>query len=319
MQCLRCSYIQFKSTPKCANCGYDFKKLKSSALVEAENVFTIFATVGAGAAFSDTSHETGFQQDSPSGDMEGMDNGMDASELYNSPEDALADLNTAHVDEFGDFKLDLTETNEPDSESWNIGATLTEDLSATTNPVSEDFMKEADLETGDFEVQGLGFDFNDDLAQADAAESTDAPTADEESPETNEFFLPDPVENSADDANEISLETEATGTDLESEAEPEYDSPIGLNIPEIELDSTPDIELGSTPEITIEQSPEVEPGPAPEVESDPVPELEGLQLDLDTVSLEVEPVQEDQPKAPDTPLEGLELEMDPDEESPSDR
>jgi len=333
MQCLRCSYIQFKSFSKCANCGYDFKKLKSSALVEAENTFTIFATAGAEAraAFNDTSDETGYQPESPN------------SEFYDTSQNTLADLNESHVDEFGNFKLDLSETNGPDSESWNIGATLAEDLSETTSPVSEDFMKEADLDTGDFEVQGLGFDLNDDLGQTETEESNEAATAKEASPETNDFFLSDSEENSADDAGEISLETELTSDDIEPEAEPASEAPVALNVPEIELDSTPEItlepspeleldstpeltlepspevELDSTPEITLEPSPEVEPDPTPEIKPDPTPELDELQLDLKTDSLEIEPVQKDQPTAPETPLEDLELKMDTDEESTPDR
>lgn len=286
MQCSRCSYIQFKSSPKCGNCGYDFKKLKSDALAEVENSFTIFATAGAGVNGS-SSIEDDYPQESSMADGEGLSTEMDSVDSYDSSEGEFQ--NEMDGDRFADFELDLSEADGSDTEGWNIGATLAEDLSETPGADSEDFREDADLETGDFEVQGLGFDLE--ATPTEPELSNDAEVADEASPESDEFFLPDESEqNSEDDSNEITLETELPVKDIETE--------------DIEVESEPSIELT-----------------APEIELNPAIELDGLQLDLETDSPKIEPVSEEQPKSPESALDGLELTMDSteDEEVPNEK
>ncbi|VAX28132.1 hypothetical protein MNBD_NITROSPINAE05-935 [hydrothermal vent metagenome] len=309
MQCSRCSYIQFRSSSKCANCGYDFKKLKSGNVAEVENTFTIFATAGAvaGSDFNETAAaglDEGYQEESATTDMEG-------TELYGSPSDEHE--NQSEDDHFGDFALDLSEADNPDSEGWNIGATLTEDLSATTNADPDDFLKDADLETGEFEVQGLGFDFNADSSQTEPEVSDDdAPgntqATNEASPELDDFFLPDEP-----DSDEISLETELPDSDMEAETEPTYEEPVELKVPVVEL---PISEIEPTvPEVKLTVS-EAEPT-APEVELHSSIELENLSLNLETDFSKVEPATEEQPKSPEASLDGLELRMDSDEDESS--
>jgi hypothetical protein len=311
MQCSRCSYIQFRSSSKCANCGYDFKKLKSSSFAEVENTFTIFATAGAGvgADFNETPTglDEGFQEESATADMEG-------TELYDSPSDELG--NQSEGNGFEDFALDLSEADNPDSEGWNIGATLTEDLSEPTNVDQESVLEDADLETGDFEVQGLGFDMNADSSQTEPEVSDDdVPDNEASSEEMNDFFLPDESDaDSADDSDEISLETELPISDTEQETEPSYEEPVALKVPEIEL-SVSEVEP-TAPEVKLTVS-EAEPT-APEVELHSSFELEGPSLNLETDSPTVEPETEEQPKSPEASLDGLELKMDSSEDESSD-
>ena len=274
MQCSRCSYIQFKSSSKCANCGCDFKKLKSNVHAEAENTFTIFATVGAeaGAVSGNASVETAedFQQESPVTDTDG---------LYDSPSEELTDHNETDVENLGDFELDLSDADGPDSESWDIGATLTGDLSESTSVASENHLKDEDLEAGEFEVQGLGFDLK--------ADPTDTEETKEADPELDDFFLPEPEpEQILDtDSDEITLETELPIGDTESDREQTSQAPVDLEAPEIELN--------------------------------PTIELEELQLNMETDSLKIEPKQADDPStAPEASLDGLELKMDSDEDAP---
>jgi hypothetical protein len=257
--------------------------LKSNALAEAENTFTIFAAVGAeaGAGYGNTSQgtEEDYQQESSVTDMEG-------TELYDSRREELADQNESHVDNFGDFALDLSEADDPDSEGWNIGATLTGDLSETTGVASEDFMKDADLENGDFEVQGLGFDLNTGLDQSDTEAETegsnDLAIDEEESPELEDFFLPDSDKDSPVESSEITLETELTIEDNEPETEQTSETPVDLKDSEIELS--------------------------------PTLELEELQLDLETDSVETKPMENDLPADPEAPAEEIELKMDTSED-----
>jgi hypothetical protein len=267
MQCSRCSYIQFKSSSKCANCGYDFKKQKSNVHADADNTFTIFATVGAAAVSGNAPVETteDFQQESPMPDMNG---------LYDSPSDELTDHNETDVESFEDFELDLSDANGPDSESWDIGATLTGDLSESASVASEDYLKDEDLETGETEVQGLGFDLN--------ADPTDTELTKEADSEMDDFFLPEPEQNLDTDSGEITLETELPIENTESDQEQTSQTSVELEAPEIELN--------------------------------PTIELEELQLDLETDAQEVEPKQADPSPAPEASLEGLELKMDSDED-----
>jgi len=301
MQCSRCSYIQFKSSSKCGNCGYDFKNLKSDALAEVENTFTIFATAGAGADLSDSSTaiEDGFPQKSSLTDGEGLSTEMESAELYDSPPGEFQ--NEMDGDSFADFELDLSEADGPDSEGWNIGATLTEDLSETPSADSEDFLKDADLETGGFEVQGLGFDLE--ATPTESELSNDVEVTNEASPESDDFFLPDKSgQNSADDANEITLETELPVEHIETE--------------DIEAEPEPSVELTVVPEVeSTVQKVELT---APEIELNPAIELDGLQLDLETDSPKIEPVTEEQPQSPEAALDGLELTMDSSEDEASD-
>jgi hypothetical protein len=301
MQCSRCSYIQFRLSSKCANCGHDFKKLKSSNVAEVENTFTIFATAGAGVGsdFNETTTglDEGFQEGSQTADMEG-------TELYDSPSDELESQNDDNG--FEDFALDLSDADGPNSEGWNIGATLTGDLSEATNANQEDFPKDSELETGEFEVQGLGFDFNADSAEAsDDNVSGNVEATNEASPEQEDFFLPDEPD-STDDSNEISLETELPDSSMEPDTEPTYEEPIELTVPEVELTVSEAESTVSEVELT-----------APEVEMHPSIELEELSLDLETDSPAIEPTTEEQPKSPEASLDGLELKMDSSEdESP---
>jgi hypothetical protein len=275
MQCSRCSYIQFKSSSKCANCGYDFKKSKSNALAEAENTFTIFATAGAVAGNASQGTEESFPHESAITDRED-------AELYDSPYEGLTDQNESHVDNLGDFALDLSEAAGPDSESWDIGATLAEDLSETTDVASEDLKKDNDPEDGDFEVQGLGFDLDTGLDQPETEDSNDSETGEEESPEQEDFFLPEPEKDSSVESSEISLETELNLENNEPESEQTSETPVVLKDSEIELN--------------------------------PTLELEALQLDLETDSPEIEPIQADLPTDPEAATEEIKLKMDSDED-----
>ncbi len=275
MQCSRCSYIQFKTSSKCGNCGYDFKKLKSSVLTEAEKPFTIFASAGAVYSHSSAGGEEDFHQDSSVADRERTDTEMDDDGYYDSAD--LVRQNELAIDSFGDFALDLSDADGPDSESWDIGATLAGDLSESTDTDQDEFfMKDNDLETGDFEVQGLGFDI-----EADQSETKDSDDDEEE----DEFFLPEePEENSADDADEITLETALTIDDDEPDEKPTSESSIELETPEIELS--------------------------------PTIELEGLQMDLENDSLEIETPEEDQTIELEAPDLKLKIEFNEDETNP---
>ena len=124
---------------------------------------------------------------------------------------------------------------------------------------------------------------------------------DEAKPESDDFFLPvESQQNSADDSNEITLETELPVEHIEikdTEAEPE---------PSVELAVVPEVE-STVQEVELT---------APEIELNPAVELDGL--DLETDSPKIEPVTEEQPKSPEATLDGLELTMDSSEDEASD-
>lgn len=311
------------------NCGFDFKQQKSKVLSEAENTFTIFATVGAEAgaisANAAAGIEEGLHEESSSMATEG-------TELYDPIAD-MADLNEPTLENSDDFELDLSEADGPDSESWDIGATLTEDLSEIASVAPEDSQNNADLGSGEFEVQGLGFDLTGGLEQAETevaneedtssaeleynvfADETTAPemepyagqneiefeikeddsahrdkvedtpnesSSQEASLELNDSSTQDPEQSSDDELGAISLETELALEDKESEAGQTPEIPVGLQDPEIELN--------------------------------PTLELEKLQLDLETASLELEPIQADPSSDPEAPLENPKLKTDSSED-----
>lgn len=228
--------------------------------------------------------------------MEGASTEMEATELYDSPPEELQ--NEMDVDSFGNFELDLSEADGPDSEGWNIGATLAGDLSETPSADSENFLEDADLETGDFEVQGLGFDLE--ATPTESQVSEDVEVTNEASPESDDFFLADKAEkNPEDDANKITLETELPVEHIEIE-----------NIePEAEPASESSVELTVAHEVELT---------VPAIELNPAIELDELQLDLEADSPKIEPVTEEQPQSPETALDGLELTMDASEDEASD-
>lgn len=314
---------------------------------EAEIAFTIFATVGAEAGVIANDTSTGIEEDFQ---QESATMAMDSTEVYDSSKDLAEDLDSSPFDNSEDFELDLSEADGPDSENWNIGATLTEDLSEVEIIAPEEPMNDADFGTGEFEVQGLGFDLDTDLdptedanegsdASADSefsvfAEETAAPemepyaeqneiafelpeddsepqvevettapglsdqdtTAQVESLEMNDLSVQDPEPGSDIEMSEISLETELKLDDEESEAEQEFIIPLGLN--------------------------------DPETDENPTLELEGLQMNLETDQMVIEPIQADSSSDSEVSEEDPQLKMDtvddeihlslPDEESTPD-
>jgi len=167
MQCSRCNYIRFKSSPKCLNCGFDFKSQKSTAGIgESENEFTIFATVGAEAVAVSEAHDSEMElKSSPSVDDTVQESLVDEYDSSMEPQEA-------YIQESGDFELDLSDMDNPDSDDWVVGATLTEDLAEISNIVPNDSSESLASGANEFSIQGLGF--NTIFDNETAAEETDS-------------------------------------------------------------------------------------------------------------------------------------------------
>jgi len=326
------------------NCGFEFKKQKSKVLSEAENNFTIFATVGAEAEAVASKTSTGMEEDFH---QESSSMATDGTELYDPPAD-MADLNEPDLENSNDFELDLSGADGSDSESWDIGATLTEDLSENASATPEDSLSNADLGSSEFEVQGLGFDLTGGL---EPAETEVANEEDSFSPELElnaiadetmvpemepyarqneiEFELKEDDSAHQDKVEDTSHEPSSQGKSLElndsSAQDPEQSSDAGLG--EISLETESELEdkeseAGQTSEIPVDFK-------NPEIELNPTIELENLQLDQETASTKLEPIQANPSSVPEGPLEDPKLKMDssegetnpilPDEESTPDR
>lgn len=155
MLCSRCSYIQFKSSPKCVNCGFDFRKQKSSneVPVESGQIFTIFASSSAKAvAVSDAARSDLDFQAPASQEM------VDANPTDTEPFDSPLELPETNFKDSGDFELDLSEMDNSGSEDWVMGATLTEDLAEISRFASQDSTENSERGPSESEVQGLGFE-----------------------------------------------------------------------------------------------------------------------------------------------------------------
>lgn len=308
------------------NCGSDFKHQKSDLLQDAENPFTIFATVGAEAGVIASDAHAGIEEDFQ---QESSTMGMDDTELY----DSSVDTDEPLFDNSEDFELDLSDADGPDSENWDIGATLTEDLSGIENVATEEPMNNDDFGTGDFEVQGLGFDLNtgnegvneesNSLPDSDYSVFADEAAAPEMEPYAGQ--------------NEIAFELTEDDSEPQVEGEaPSSEKSKQVEIPEeisLELDdlSVQDSEQSSDikmDEISLETELKLEDEGseaeqttvipedlnAPALDENPTLNLEEFQLDLETDSMVINPVPADQSKAPESSLEGIELKMDSDEE-----
>lgn len=263
--------------------------------------------------------------------------GLDDAELYDSSTD-MTDPSETSFDNSEDFELDLSDADGPDSENWDIGATLTEDLSGTANVATEEPMGNADFGTGDFEVQGLGFDLNTDNEGVNEesnslldseynvfADETVAPEMepyagqneiafelpeDDSEPQVkDEALLPDPS-NQEETAQEISLELDDLAVqDTEKSADNEIDE-ISLET-EIKLEDE-----GSNAEHTTVTPVDLNDS---EIDENLTLNLEEFQLDLETDSMVIDPIPADQAPSLGPSLEGIELKMDSDEEPTPDR
>jgi len=290
MQCSKCDYIRFKSSPKCVNCGFDFKSQKSTKEVfrESENEFTIFASVGAQAEAVSGASSTEMNFHEP----------LSSGEMFNSPEtlldgyDSSLEPQETYIQESGDFELDLSGMDIEDSEDWIVGATLTEDLAGISNFGSEDPAEDSTQEPNEFAVQGLGFNTAKNIEQEDveiappeqnasfdeemavqemepyASKSETKFILENEDPELSESSIQNidssqSLEAPSDDSGDISLETEL---ELETKGS------------ELDLDRE-DIKSGETSSLDLQDN---------SIELDPMLELEDLDLALETESLEIE-------------------------------
>lgn len=309
------------------NCGYDFKAQKSRVLSEAENTFTIFATVAAeaGAVAGDASQ--GFDEDFH---QESSTMAIDDTELY----DSSADLDESSLGNSEDFDLDLSEADDPDSESWDIGATLTEDLSEISSVVPKDSMNNADPEADEFEVQGLGFDLIDghELEETEVAkgENTASPEL-EHDPIAEEALVPElePDAGQEEIAFELIEDEPAHLANREDTPHELTNSEETMQEPSLELndssgqnsDDEPG-EISLEPELELEdREPEIDqtsevPADLKDLEIEPNPtfDLKELQLELETDSLELEPIQANPPNDSEVPLEDPKLKMGSDED-----
>lgn len=298
------------------NCGHDFKSQQSAITSEAENTFTIFASVGAEAVVNEASQgvEEDFHQESSTL--------VDGNDLYDSSAD-LSDQEEPNLQNTEDFELDLSEADNPDSEGWDIGATLTEDLSETAGAVSDDSENNTEEFAG-FEVQGLGFDLSDDF---EPLESQDANAE-------NDGLAFETTPSGIDDNNEqkdiafdyVEDMTEGDETNIEGpipEPSNQEETVQGakmdlIDFPEQDSEDSSEVEMS---EISLETELELE-DQKPETElklelpvdlndafteTEQTLEVEGLQLDLETDSLEIETQTE-------VPHVSSELKIDPNED-----
>ena len=221
----------------------------------------------------------------------------------------------------------------PDSESWDLGATLTEDLSEMASVAPEDSLDNTDTGSGEFEVQGLGFDLNDGSKQEEpeiASEEANASTEPEYNVFADETTAPE-MEPYAGQ-NEIAFELKEDDSTHQDKVEDTPQEPLsqGENLDnelsEISLETEFDLEemaseAGHTPEVSVDLK-------DPEIELNSSIELEKLQLDLETDLLELEPMEDIPSSTSDVPedttlkMDSSEDEVNPlssDEESTPDR
>lgn len=297
------------------NCGFDFKKQSSKVLSETEKAFTIFATVGAeaGEVASDTvpGNEEDFHQESSS-------MVADDAELY-GPSADMADLNEPNFENSDDFELDLSETEDLDSEGWDIGATLTGDLSEIASVAPEESLNNADLGTGKFEVQGLGFDLTDGLEQEEN-KATDEEDNSSLELEYNVFADETAAPEMEPYAGQNEIEFELT--EDESSHQTKFEDTLHEPSNREETGPAESLELG---EISLETELEPESKKSDTVQTPEVPidlteseielkdstfELEKLQMDLETDPMVIEPIQTVPSGNPKAPLEDPKLKMD---------
>lgn len=349
MQCAKCYYIQFKFSPKCVNCGFDFNKQKFSDKVPIESgkVFTIFASSGAKTVAGTPRSDLNFQAPT-SQEM------VDADPTSTEPDDFPLELSVANFQDSRDFELDLSEMDNPDSDDWVVGATLTEDLAEISRFAPNDSPENSGRESSEFEVQGLGFDTAGDFAKGETEITP---------PEEN---LPsEPELNGIDDERAVQeIEPYATKSEIEFEME-ENDFPqlkdeniqnppadlyetaqnesLELSEPstldsdqsqglEWEAPSDDSGEISLETELELEKNDsefdldrkDTETGETSEsaidlkdvsLELDPPLELEDLDLDLEIENPEIESVQKDELQIPELELEDQGLEEDAGDEN----
>ncbi len=289
------------------NCGFDFKKKKSTseALGESESEFTIFAAAGAlAAAVSDASSpEMNFHEPLSSEEL------VDSQEPSLDEHDSSLESQEAYIQESGDFDLDLSGMDIEDSEDWVVGATLTEDLAEISNFDSKDSLENSMQESNEFAVQGLGFNVTEDTKEVDLVDAETAPpeenaSLDSELTVLDEEMAVQEMEPYAS-KSEIKFESESedlelTESSIEEVVEEEIDPSQSLDAPvedsedislevelkldteDSELDLAPeDAQSGETTESALDSQDD-------SIELDPMLELEDLDLALEIDSPEVE-------------------------------
>ena len=322
MQCPRCSYIRFKSAPKCVNCNFQFKSRKSapSIIVEPENVFTIFAHAGQLASNADEAAMEA--QSQPAQEMEDIIS-------YDSP--PPADYPENFTEHSGDFELDLSDADGFDAEDLVMDATLTEDLSNIADIAAQ----ESDMNFNEIEVAGLGFhsdnesaDVATELEDDSAAEPADEETAlstIESAKDKMGMGLQEsetaPVEEDNVEPS-VDLENPAGHALLEIDDNPE-DSLLALDDDESEVNFDPDDKVALKTGLDRERDDAADEARQEgiylnaddnAIELDPDLQLQDLDLDLDSEHSETLLTAEKELGEPELMLEDLDLEMESSEE-----
>lgn len=262
MQCPECHYTTFKALKKCTNCDFDFKGYKTAYRDRAQT-FSIHEgapmVVAAGATVDY--------------DVEGAQT--------TSFEDRALLPEALHLTPSGDFSLDLSDVSLP----VPVAATSPQEFSTEeTLPLESldnlDFDLDADLDMGDLEVEGLGFE--------DIDES--------------------PKKVSGAESNEISLKSEAT-------AEPETEiNLVGSEI-SLEPDISLDLEPGTATELSLDlglDTEEVVLEPAVETDSDEIT----LDFEDDTFAPHETPVVPQVASPPEEDEFEIKLELEDDSDAP---
>jgi hypothetical protein len=299
MQCSRCDYIRFKSASKCVNCGFDFKSKKSTHNVsgDTEHEFTIFAVAGTQAVAASVATDTEMNFQEP----------LSSEELFGSQETLLEETDSAleppeaYIQESGDFELNLSDMDNPDSEDWVVGATLTEDLAEISNFDSKDPAESSMTESNEFAVQGLGFDAAEDTEEIEpmdkeTASSVQDSAMDSEPTVVDEEMAVQEMEPYAS-KSEITFTPENDGPELSESALRDLDPGHSLDIPadesgDISLETELDLETKNSEfdrdressgsgEISLDIQDN-------SVDLDPMLELEELDLALEIESPETE-------------------------------
>ncbi len=204
MQCPRCGYIAFRSSKKCESCGLDHKKNKSGSASSSSSVVSpinLFVAAG-GSTASQPAQAYAEEKGSASA-------GGTATLVEDPPRTSTSAANASaspSPDEDEEFTLDLSEAQEV------LAGTSDSDLEIEPVSVKEsgenlEFDRNGEVDLGEFEVEGLGFDSMD--VDSQEAVETDKPAhlevvdltqeADEpEMPqEPQEETAKDPVEDSS--------------------------------------------------------------------------------------------------------------------------
>lgn len=187
MRCLRCGYIGIRAGNKCESCHNKVSPSKNASFFgknkNGDSSFTIYP--------GSTSEVTGLPGNGQGIGLDGHPEVIAGLTSEGEP-DSNGSGHTMHLDEAGNFVLDLTEPSYDDSseilvvdpaEYEKASSTFQEVIDFSELPIIEPDEGLQEIDLGEIEVEGLGFDAQDDDPE-DSVTNNDNDSVD--SPETED-------------------------------------------------------------------------------------------------------------------------------------